>query len=436
MATLAGGYHETGDITCTLYGAERHVRQHRNRDRYRQRHLYDADGLHAASTGTVTGTYEWVASYSGDSNNNPVITTKGDEPVPVTSATLTISTIADPTDISLGSGGSPTLNDSATLAAGYYETGTITFTLFAPNGTTVDTETVTISGNGTYSTPTGYTLPTTQTVTGTYEWVASYSGDTNNNPASSRNGAEPASVDPASPTISTTPNPVDITLNGSGSPTLNDSATLVGGYNETGTITFTLYAPNGMIVNTETATVTGNGTYATPTGYTLPTTGAVTGTYQWVASYSGDSNNNAVTSTEGTEPVSVNGASPTVSTTPNPTSVVLNATGSPTLKDSATLAGGYHETGDITFTLYAPNGTSAETETVSVSGNGTYATPTGYTLPTTGAVTGTYQWVASYSGDGNNNAVTSENGTEPVSVKRGQPDREHNAKSNQSHAKC
>ena len=36
-----------------------------------------------------------------------------------------------------------------------------------------------------------------------------------------------------------------------------------------------------------------------------------------------------------------------------------------------------------------------DTETVAVNGNGTYTTPTGYTLPTTGTVTGTYQWDAS-----------------------------------------
>ena len=65
-----------------------------------------------------------------------------------------------------------TLKDTAVLSGGYYETGTITFTLYL-GSTMVDTETVTVSGNGTYTTPTGYTLPTTGTVTGTYQWDAS-----------------------------------------------------------------------------------------------------------------------------------------------------------------------------------------------------------------------------------------------------------------------
>ena len=87
------------------------------------------------------------------------------------------------------------------------------------------------------------------------------------------------------------------------------------------------------------------------------------------------------------------------------------------MTDSATLSGGFEETGTITFDLYAPGGVvPIHTEIVTVSGNGTYTTPTGYTLPTTGTVTGTYQWVATYSGDGNNNGVASANGDEPVVV--------------------
>ena len=48
-------------------------------------------------------------------------------------------------------------------------TGTITFTLVSPIGSTLDTETVSVSGDGSYSTPKGYTLPTNATA-GTYQW--------------------------------------------------------------------------------------------------------------------------------------------------------------------------------------------------------------------------------------------------------------------------
>ena len=205
-------------------------------------------------------------------------------------ASPAITTTPSVTTVTLGTS-SVTLNDTAVLSGGYYETGTITFTLYL-GSTLVDTETVAVSGNGTYTTPTGYTLPTTGTVTGTYQWDASYSGDTNNNSASENNAAaEQVMVSPASPAITTTPSVTAVTL-GTSSVNLNDTAVLSGGYYETGTITFTLYL-GSTLVDTETVSVTGNGSYTTPTGYTLPTTGTVTGTYQWDASYSGDTNNNS-----------------------------------------------------------------------------------------------------------------------------------------------
>jgi large repetitive protein len=60
-------------------------------------------------------------------------------------------------------------------------------------------------------------------------------------------------------------------------------------------------------VDMETATVTGDGTYDTPNGY-LP---MAAGTYQWVASYSGDANNNSVATT-GSESEVVSQGTPTV----------------------------------------------------------------------------------------------------------------------------
>jgi hypothetical protein len=69
-----------------------------------------------------------------------------------------------------------------------------------------------------------------------------------------------------------------------------DKAVLSGGSNPTGTITFTLYY-GSTLVDTETAAVNANGTYTTPNGYSLPTTGIVIGIYQWDVNYSGDTNN-------------------------------------------------------------------------------------------------------------------------------------------------
>src|SRR5208282_5870705 len=122
--------------------------------------------------------------------------------------------------------------------------------------------------------------------------------------------------------------------------------------------------------------------------------GTLTGTYTWKAAYGGDSNNNSGNDQGGsTEQVVVSAASPAITTTPNPTSVTLGTT-STTLNDSAVFSGGYHPTGTITFTLLSPSSTVVYTDMVTVSGNGTYTTaagnnPGGYTLPSTGTVTGT-----------------------------------------------
>src|SRR5207302_328262 len=135
--------------------------------------------------------------------------------------------------------------DSATLSGAYNPTGTITFTLYSPASTVVDTETVTVAGNGAYATPNGY-VPI---ATGTYQWLAGYSGDANNNGFTGKLGDEPEGVSAASPAIVTTPGATIVV--GSGNK-LTDSATLSGGYNPGGTITFTLYASNTSVVDTET----------------------------------------------------------------------------------------------------------------------------------------------------------------------------------------
>ena len=152
----------------------------------------------------------------------------------------TLSTTPNQTSFTLGQPG--TLNDTADLRFGFNPTGTITFTLIGPDGTTVvDTEMVMVHGNGLYSTPHGFTPgldPGGPTLAGTYQWNASYSGDTNNNAASDNNDlTEQVTVNQAAPTLSTIPDSTNVTL---GPPvTLHDAAFLQSGFDPTGTITFT-----------------------------------------------------------------------------------------------------------------------------------------------------------------------------------------------------
>jgi hypothetical protein len=160
----------------------------------------------------------------------------------------------------------------------------------------VDDETVTVAGNGSYSTPAGFT----PTQAGTYWWTASYGGDPSNNPTSSGCGAESVTIAKASPAIATSPGeggPV-------GSTAVTDTASLGGSYNAAGTIEFTLYGPSATAncatasVFNKAVTVNGDGTYTTPSF-----TPAQAGTYYWTASYGGDTNNNPAATNCGDESV-------------------------------------------------------------------------------------------------------------------------------------
>ncbi len=363
---------------------------------------------------TAPGTYQWVASYSGDDNNHPASSFFDDEPQEVVAPGPFI-TLVGPTVV-VGDG--DPLTDTADLTAAIPPPGgTITFELFTPNTTTnpVFTSEVTVTVNGEYHSDdpaaiiTGSAVPA---VAGIYEWVASYSGDGTNPPDTTAFGDEPNTVDKASPDITTDAGPTVVV--GSGVP-LTDSATLAGGFDPGGAITFTLTGPGGGVVYTNVVTVTANGTYTTaqgtnPGGF-VPT---VAGTYQWMASYSGDDNNHPDASFLGDEPQTVDKASPTITTSPNPSTALQGGT----LQDVAILAGGFNPTGSITFRLYAPGvdptvGPAAYTETVTgVNGNGAYHTTVGFAANAVGV----WHWVAAYNGDGNNSSASSGSLDEPVTV--------------------
>jgi hypothetical protein len=216
--------------------------------------------------------------------------------------------------------GSAVLSDTAHLSGGDNPTGTITFALTGPDGNPVTLPatdaSVPVNGNGDYTTPVGITA----TEVGTYTWTASYGGDSNNLPAyepatSTEVANESVTTVQASPAITTTASEVGSVV---GIAVLTDTARLTGGDNPTGTITFYLFAPgvtpnanNSNNVYSDTVTVNGDGTYdmstgTNPGGY-APT---ATGTYQWVAVYSGDSGNNATTEPFGSEPDTVASSSP------------------------------------------------------------------------------------------------------------------------------
>src|SRR5204863_5126057 len=100
-------------------------------------------------------------------------------------------------------------------------------------------------------------------------------------------------------------------------------------------------ANGGVVAEDGPVDVTGNGDYSTPSGAS-PT---LAGTYYWVATYSGDQNNKAISSGCEDEPVVIGPASPAIKTTQEPASAVVGAT----VKDKATLSGlfGEHPAGKV-----------------------------------------------------------------------------------------
>jgi hypothetical protein len=396
-ATLSGATNPTGTITFTLVAPDKSTTVDSESVLVSGNNSYSTPtGYTLPTTGNATGTYQWNVSYSGDANNISVSDNNASgEQVAVASAAPTLSATAGNTVV-LGTG--KKLTDSATLAGGYSPGGYITFTLTTPGSSTVTTDIVMVKGNGTYSTTNGY-LPT---AIGTYEWTAKYSGDVNN--AAANSAVTEAAKAATTPTLTTK---AGAAVAISSATKLTDSATLSGGSSPTGTITFYLFAPgvtpnasNSNNIYSSAFAVTGNHKYPAPP-YTPSGTGTVTGAYQWVVVYSGDNKNNAVT-VSATEQVNL--ATPML-TTKASTQVVLGTK----LTASATLSVGFNPVGFLLFTLAAPGGSIVDSETVPVTGNGTYATTNGYTA----TAAGTYQWMISYSGDGNNKAVSTRSGAYP-----------------------
>jgi hypothetical protein len=170
----------------------------------------------------------------------------------------------------------------------------------------------------------------TPTAPGVYRWIATYSGDANNLPATGvcSDTTEWVTVTPATPSIATTPTPT-ITV---GSGQLADSATVFGLVNPQpgASIDFRLYGPNN-------ATCTGPPVFQSLSVPYPVTGGPVTsaaftptlaGVYRWIATYSGDANNVSVSGacSDASETVTV---TPSGSQAPPGPGSFLPATGSP-----------------------------------------------------------------------------------------------------------
>jgi hypothetical protein len=307
------------------------------------------NGVSTFTTSTLTGgAHTITASYAGDANYSPVVSSPLTQTVNKNAATVTLISSVNPSNV----GQSVTFTATVTTGA----TGTVTF---LDGAATLGTGTI-ASGVATY---------TTSTLTGgTHTITASYGGDTTYNSAVSAPLTQtvnkntpvlpPPAVSTNNPTYGT-----PVTITETVPPGVTGPVTFSNGTNPIGT------AP---IV----------GGVATITISNLPL-----GTDPITASTPGDSNNNPATSAPTT--VTVTKASPTVSVSSSLNPSVFNqaVTFTATTATSAT--------GTITFT----DGAIVLGTSVLTNGQAAFTTST--------LSVGSHGITASYGGDTNNNAATS-----------------------------
>jgi hypothetical protein len=139
----------------------------------------NGNGSYASGSYTplAVGTYYWIASYTGDSKNEPVSGTCGD-----TGETSVVNKA--PADITTAQSFYP--QDSVTMSAtaGGTPGGTVTFKLFGPNaadcsGSAVYTlsNVALVGGSADTNNQTSFAINAANA--GSYKWLVSYSGDTN-----------------------------------------------------------------------------------------------------------------------------------------------------------------------------------------------------------------------------------------------------------------
>jgi hypothetical protein len=351
-----------------------------------------------AFTLTAAGFYSWQAVYSGDSFNVGSTSDCTTEQLVVIKNSPTIATTLSATSpINIGTA----VHDSATLTGATSNAGgTVTYTVYTDSACTLNPQSA-----GTVNVTNGVvpdSNPITFNSAGTFFWQAVYSGDANNNGATSVCTTEQLVVK-TNPSIATTLSETPISIGTA----VHDSATLSGATADaSGTVTYAVYTDNNC-----TAKLADAGT-KTVTDGVVPDSDPITfnsaGTFFWQAVYSGDANNNGATSVCSSELLVVKPNQPGMGTAQN---LLPN--------DSATLTGlTGNAGGTVTFSLFSPSdsmcsGMPALTQIVPVNGNGTYSTTN-----TTFFVTdvGEWRWVVAYSGDANNTGITLACGVENFTI--------------------
>ena len=357
-----------------------------------------ADGTvtSGAYTPTAPGTYRWVASYGGDANNEAAGGACNDNGESVTISQRAPG-LSGQASSSVAVGGA--LTDWATLSGELNPVGgSVTFRLYGPGDTTCSaapllSSSVAIAPGGTATSPAHVA-----TAPGTYRWTASYGGDANHAAiAGACNDADQSvAVSKATPSIVTDASDA-VAVGGQ----VTDSATLVGEYGPvSGNVTFRLYGPQDPACSATPVFTSIVSIHAGGTATSQAHAPQGPGTYRWIASYAGDSHNEAAAGACGDpeESVTVGRATPVMTTNASPPVAVGGS-----IHDRAALAGEVGPTaGTITFRLYGPGDAACSGAPVFESAVAIGADGTATSAPATPPAAGTYRWVASYGGDANN----------------------------------
>lgn len=186
-------------------------------------------------------------------------------------------------------------------------------------------------------------------------------------------------------------------------------ATLAGGDDPTGTVTFRVFGPGDdscerapSFISTNPVTGTGTPKQATSDRFTV----TIPGVYHFVATYNGDARNAAAGPTPCDDPNAAYGFGSSSYAFHAQASAPVALGG--TVFDTATIATSTDPgpTGTMSFALFGPGaptcaGTPAFTSSRPVQGNGSYSSD-----PFVPVAPGTYRWVASYSGDADDPGAT------------------------------
>jgi hypothetical protein len=384
------------------------------------------------------GSYSFNANYGGDVHNNLAVSPCELFTV-VTAGTVSIATVIK------DSSGSPVtsvlvgnpVHDTATLSAATSGAGgSVNYNLFnngGCSGAPLNSMSVPVTNS---VVPDSGGMGTASLLPGSYSFNAMYTGDANNNVASS--SCEPFTVDKASPTIATTLF-VNSVVVGS---LVTDSVTFVGVTSSAGgTVTyeyFTGSACMGPSTPVGVPTNVRNGAAAISTSQTFNAAGS----YSWNALYSGDASNSAATSA--CEPLIVNKAASSTSTgvenaaTNQPLSgaevtgasfydtaalrgfvsiatLIKDSSGSPVtsvvagnpVHDTAILSGATNTAGgSVNYNLFNNGGCSgAPLNSMSVPVTNRVVPDSGQ-MGTSSLSPGSYSFNAIYTGDANNNGAT------------------------------